>query len=176
MTITHILTIGSVICALIGCSTTHDMSGTKLKRSQMATIQVASATGSGKGARSAQVTQVDGKEVNSDAKYVTVEPGHHVIAFSFQEVIDPGGSLSFTLNLFGNESTAGPRPGSAISSTQPIDVSGTLRAGATYYVDTGSMNFQPIPLTDFERQIKNALGNNYAQKYLLKGAPHLRER
>lgn len=176
MKVLKILGLCGVAAVFLGCSTTHDLSSGNRKRSELARIQVTSQYGSGRGAQHVQVVRVDGKDVDPNAEYVTVEPGYHVVAFDFQEVTDAGGSFSFTLNLFGNETTAGPRPGSAISSMQPIEASGNLQAGATYYVDTSSMSFSPVPLTQFEQQMKNTLGDRYPQKYRLSGSPQIRKK
>lgn len=175
------ITVITVLCALAtlflyGCASTQNMASSSLKKDQLATIEVNTTLGSGAGARISHIRSIDGRAISGDADYVTVEPGIHDVAFDFEEVIDPGSHFGFTINLFGNQSTTGPRPSQGIMSDRPIDVEGNFQAGRTYCVDTSSMHFNPVPLSPAGQQLKNALGFTFVDSYILDGSPSIREK
>jgi len=149
------------------------MSGRNLPKREIARLEVATKVG----ARTARIRSVDGQTVNGGAKYIAIEPGAHVFLVDFEEIIDPGRKWAFKIELLGKESDLiAPRDGSAISTTRPISVNGSVRGGKTYCVETSTLNFVPAPLSPSERTYPTLLGNDFQKRYVLQGSPVIREK
>ncbi len=110
-----------------------------------ARIEIVTRRGLGKGSISTVVRSIDGEYVPAGQKFVEVSPGNHEVEFDYKKIIQNSSNISFSIGFFGDEAELiSPTEEVFLGSNYPLDTSGILEGGYTYYVDASEVNNENI--------------------------------